>query len=102
MRLVFISSVTAITPLRTISTRTGVMRVSLMAIAPDLDEKIAQRVHGHDVARHENRRRGMFFNNRGTGNAIAGEKLFAGKRGCRNETVAKIALTRAALRFNRR
>src|SRR5579871_345468 len=102
MRLVFISSVTAMTPLRTISTRTGVMRASLMAIAPDLDQKIAQRVHGHGVAGHENSRRGMFLDDRGAGNAIAGEKIFAGKGGCRNKAVAKIALTRTASRLKRR
>src|SRR2546421_228009 len=75
IKLVFISSVTAMTPLRTISMRTGVMRLFALVIAlPDGNDEIAERIDRQCVARHQHCRGCMLFDEGRPDDAIASQE----------------------------
>src|SRR5437879_3642883 len=101
MRLVFISSVTAIRPLRTISVVTGSMRprrllarllllrmvrmvrmarmVGMVRIASarsrDRDQQISERIDRHYIPRHQHRRGGMLLDQRRPFDLVAGQQV---------------------------
>src|SRR5580700_11745989 len=88
MRLVFISSVTAIRPLRTISVITGSVRASRglagllfwrigSARSRDRDQKISVEVDRQHVARHQDRGGGMLLDQRRPFDLVAGRQFGA-------------------------
>src|SRR4051812_35474964 len=96
MRLVFISSVTAMMPLRTISVTTGsildffVLFFAAMLSAPpscppntlrsppvspaDRDHEIAEGIHDERIARHQHGGRRMLLDESRPGDAVAGQQ----------------------------
>ena len=115
MRLVFISSVTASTPLRTISVSTasaprapapcaascaryarfigcGVISASLA----DLDDEIAEGVHLHAVAGQQHGGRGVLLDQRRPVDAVAGAQRVA-REGRRGDRLAELGEIHAAL-----
>src|SRR4051812_44518100 len=108
MRLVFISSVTAMMPLRTISVTTGsildffVLFFAAMLSAPpscqpntlrsppvspaDRDHEIAERIHDERIARHQHGGRRVLLDERRPGDAVAGAQLRTLISGRRHET----------------
>src|SRR5580700_6309866 len=88
MRLVFISSVTAIRPLRTISVITGSVppRCLLVrrpfwrigsACSRDREQQVSMTVYREHVPRHQDRGRGMLLDQRRPFDLIAGQELGA-------------------------
>src|SRR5712691_7694951 len=103
MRLVFISSVTAMTPLRTISAITGssarrfgvfLPDVSMVFFAmilpplPDRDGEVAEPIDLQRIAGHQHRRRRVLLDQRRARDAVAGHECGAGKRARGDESAA--------------
>src|ERR1700719_1967703 len=84
MRLVFISSVTAIRPLRTISVITGSLPRRLLArllfwrmasaCSGDRDQQVSIKVDRQRISRHQHRGGGMLFDQRRPFDLVAGQE----------------------------